>query len=344
VKLPAALLRADAALSAVQVRLQPSRHLNPLDEVEARARFLAGKPVRFTYQPLRNADELLRACDTIAPPAHPLGEQVRQATEDLRLGIQALRDRTPAAFDALAQASGWWEQGEAPEGPPPRTRTRDGRVLALPEVISGLTEALRTRGYPRWQVVGDPVMSARVLVDSPRRLVRVNPRASISPTDLQALIAHEIGVHVARAEAGDRQPLRIFATGLARSLATEEGLALRAEAAAVGLPAGTADRLVLLAAAARRAAEQGFTGLYRGLEPLVGAEGAWTTCVRLKRGLADPEGPGVYAKDRVYWLGWCAVHAYERAGGDRSHLAVGKVGVHHPVGEWLAEGWITRPG
>jgi hypothetical protein len=344
VTLPAALHRADAALSTLQTRLESSTHLNPLDEVEARARFLAGGPVRFTYRPLRNADELLRACDEVRPPDHPLGREITLAVEELRLAILALRDRTPEAFETLATAAGWWETAEAPSSPPPPVRAADPGVMLLPEIVSGFEAALRQRGFSRWQVITDPVMSARVLVDSPRRLIRVNPRAVISPTAMRALVAHEVGVHVARSEAGARQPLRIFATGLTRSLAVEEGLALRAEAAVAGLPEGTPDRLALLAAAARRAREQGFTGLYRGLEPLVGAGAAWTTCLRLKRGLRDPETPGVYAKDRVYWLGWCAVTAFVDAGGDLTPLGVGKVGLGHPVREWLAEGWLSPPG
>lgn len=342
--LPASLHRADEALGALQARLEPSTLLNPLDEVEARARFIAGGPARFTYRPLRNADDLLRACDAIRPPDHPLGHELALAVDDLRLAIRALRDRTPEAFEALATVSGWWETAEPPTERPPRVRAADARVMLLPEIVSAFEGALRGRGFTRWRVITDPVMSARVLVDSPRRLVRVNPRAVISPTAMRALVAHEIGVHVARSEAGAAQPLRVFATGLARSLATEEGLALLAEAEVEGLPEGTADRLALFAAAARRAREQGFTGLYRGLEPLVGANAAWTTCVRLKRGLRDPELPGVYAKDRVYWLGWCAISRFVAAGGDLALLGVGKVGLHHPVGEWLAEGWISRPG
>lgn len=342
--LPAALHRADQALAALQLRLEPSTLLNPLDEVEARARFLAGGPVRFSYRPLRNADELLRACDAIRPPDHPLGLEVSHAVEDLRLAVRALRDRTPEAFEALAQGSGWWETAELPTTGPPRVRAADSAVMLLPEIVSGFEGALRARGFTRWRVVTDPVMSARVLVDSPRHLVRVNPRAVISPTAMRALVAHEVGVHVARSEAGSAQPLRIFSTGLTRSLATEEGLALFAEAEVEGLPEGTAERLALFAAAARRAREQGFSGLYRGLEPLVGAGAAWTTCVRLKRGLRDPELPGVYAKDRVYWLGWCAISAFVASGGDLGRLGVGKVGLHHPVEEWLAEGWISRPG
>ena len=343
--LPPELLRADLALDAVQRRLDASHHLNPMDEVEARARFLRGGPVRFRYHPLRDADELLRACDAVRPPEnHPLGVELVAATVELRHAVLALRDRTAAAFDALNAASGWYAEVGVPPDFQPAVRAPDDSVVPIEQAAQTFRNVLAERGLHRWTVRQDPVMSARVVVDAPRAEVRLNPRATISETDLRALVAHELDVHVARAEAGRRQPLRLFGNGLAGSLATEEGLALHAEAAVAGLPAGAADRLALLAAAARRAREQGFTGLYRGLEPLIGANGAWTTCLRLKRGLADPESPGAYAKDRVYWIGWCTVTRWIQQGGERRWLGVGKVGTQHPVAAWIAAGWLNPPG
>ncbi|MSQ02139.1 MAG: DUF1704 domain-containing protein [Myxococcales bacterium] len=344
-QLPQDLLDADTALHAIHLRLAASRHLNPLDEVEAHARFLAGAPASFRYATLTDADELLRACDAVSPPLdHPLGREVAAAVEELRLSVLALRDRTALAFERLGVAAGWFEGAEAPTGSPPRVRKPDEEVLALTVVLDRFRSALQARGFDRWRVEADPVMSARVVADAPRRLLRINPRATISPTDMEALVAHEVGVHVARAEAGAAQPLRLFSLGLAGSLVAEEGLALHAEAEACGLPVGASDRLALLAAAARRAREQSFSGLYRGLEPLVGPRNAWTTCLRLKRGLAHPEEPGVYAKDRVYWLGWCRVSAWLASGRSTATLSVGKVGLAHPVQSWLDEGWISLPG
>lgn len=339
------LLRADLALDQLQRQLDATRHLNPVDEVEARARFLRGAPALFRYLPLPGADRLLTACDAVRPPLdHPLGREVAAATEEVRLAVLALRDRTAAAFDALNAGSGWYDEAGPPPVTTPPVRHPDDRVVPIGEVVAAFRRALVERKAQGWRVEVDPVMSARVVVDPPRSLIRVNPRATVSETDLRALVAHEVHVHVARAEAGGRQRLRLFRNGLARSLATEEGLALHAEAAAAGLPEGASDRLALLAAAARRARDQGFTGLYRGLEPLVGANGAWTTCLRLKRGLADPEAPGVYAKDRVYWIGWCSVSCWLEAGNDPSPLWVGKVGLHHPVAAWQAAGWVNPPG
>ena len=190
----------------------------------------------------------------------------------------------------------------------------------------------------------DPVMSARVLVDAPRFTVRVNPRATCTTTELHALEAHEIDVHVARAEAGSRQPLAIFAHGLPGSLPTEEGLALHAEAEVVGLPSGALARLESMAAMALRAQDMGLTELVREAAPRVGAATALGMALRVKRGLSNMEQPGAYTKDRVYWLGVLRVADYLRRGGARDLLAVGKVGIQHPVGDWVERGWVSPPG
>ncbi len=206
--LPEDLRRADSQLAELHQRLTASRHLNPTDEVEARARFLRGGPAHFRYLPLTDADALLRDCATIRPPLdHPLGAEVAAARDELELSVRALRDRTAAAFEALALASGWYEEAGPAPSTTPRVRAEDRSVVEHDTLLAAFREALAAAGHVGWTVQTDPIMSARVVVDSPRRMLRVNPRAVASETEVRALVAHEVGVHVARADAGARQPL-----------------------------------------------------------------------------------------------------------------------------------------
>ena len=62
---------------------------------------------------------------------------------------------------------------------------------------------------------------------------------------------------------------------------------------------------------------------------------AWGVSERLKRGLADPSRPGVYAKDIVYYRGSRRVRAWVQAGNPVRNLYVGKVGLDDPVQQWL---------
>jgi hypothetical protein len=189
-------------------------------------------------------------------------------------------------------------------------------------------------------VVWEPVLSSRVLVEAARRTIRLNPAARFRRSDEAGLIAHEIDVHVTRGENGAAQPLRMFGTGLARSLGTEEGLAILAEERVGTLSASFLPRQAVVSEAVRQAGALGFRALYELLREQVGSLGAWQIALRVKRGLARPGEPGVYAKDTVYLSGYRLVRDWVAAGGRIADLYVGKVGIEHPVGEWRAAGWV----
>jgi len=104
---------------------------------------------------------------------------------------------------------------------------------------------------------------------------------------------------------------------------------------------GVLNRQLLVAKAIHMARQMGFSDLYRELIGQGASPGlAWGIGLRLKRGLSHPGEPGVYAKDSVYLTGRMRVRAWLNAGGDIGHLYVGKVGTHHPVDDWLNQGWV----
>ena len=343
--LPAPVLRADQAHHEILTRVAFSRHLNPVNANEARAAFLAGAHAPpFAYHPLDEADEILARLDEVEPPRdHPLGALVGRCLDETRLLVVALRDRTAAAFDELARASDWYPRPEDLalrfEDPPPDPERAD---LSSQALVDALRQALNARGLLDWHIEEDPVMSARVLVDGAKRLLRVHPHARFRRRDLVRLVVHEIDVHAVRAWNGARQPLRCFDTGLPGSLATEEGLALVAEEVAQASSPGVLARQQRVSAAILVAREAGFREVYRSLLD-AGSDLAWGVALRIKRGLGQPGAPGVYAKDSVYLRGRMDVRAWLDAGRSVGHLYVGKVGLEDPVGSWLAEGWV-QPG
>lgn len=345
--IPESVLRADRVHHELLEQVVFSRHLNPENEPQARAAFRAGAEAPpFVYRPLAEADELLRRLDAAEPPRdHPAGELLGRCMDETRLLVRALRDRSGEAFDALAGAAGWYptEQDLSWVFPDP---PRDPERAELPAtaLLVELQRALDERGLAGWRVETDPVMSARVLVDSARRVIRVHPHARFRHRDLRRLVVHEVDVHAVRAHNGELQALRCFSTGLPGALVTEEGLALYAEERAGVASPGVLPRQQLVARAIRLAREVGFRELYRWLEEQGGPELAWGVALRVKRGLADPGRPGVYAKDSVYLRGRMAVAAWVEAGGDLGWLYVGKVSLHDPVDAWIAQGWVEpRP-
>ncbi len=185
-------------------------------------------------------------------------------------------------------------------------------------------------------------MAARVLVDSAKKLLRLHPDASFHPRDLRRLVVHEIDVHVIRGENGARQALRCFETGLPGSLLTEEGLAIVAEEVAGVSTPGVLSRQREVLKAVDHARRAGIDEVYKVLSYSVGAPTAWGIALRIKRGLADPDAPGVYAKDTVYLRGRIRVRAWLDAGGDIGDLYVGKVGLDDPIAEWREQGWVSE--
>lgn len=347
-QIPEPVLHADRVHHRILQRVPFSRHLNPINALAARRAFLArrteGPP--FSYLPLVEADDLLAELDAAEPPRdHPAGVLVGSCLDGTRAMIRALRDRTASAFDQLAQLGGWY-----PDAALLGLRFDQDLFDAQPfdvraqTLIAHLEDALRTRGMTDWVVERDRVMSARVLVDGAKRVLRVNPDARFRHRDLARLVVHEIDVHAWRTLNGQAQILRCFETGLPGSLATEEGLAMQAEQRTGLASPGVLDRQVEVVEAIERSRSAGFRAVYDSLLPRVGPGLAWGICLRVKRGLARPELPGVYAKDSVYLRGWKLVGDWLDDGGDVDRLYVGKVSIDDPVDQWLAQGWVQpRP-
>lgn len=343
--LPPTLLNADQALHSLHARVHFFRHLNPVNAPQARMAFRSGEKVPpFQYLPTIWADDELRTLDALCPSQdHPFGVLLAQAIHGTRLFILALRDRSPLAFDALARFNGWYPSQEELKAAreEPFGRDLSPSTIGAQAMIRALREALSERGLEGWRVDLDTVMSARVLVDGAKREIKVRPGASFRRQDVPRLVAHEIEVHATRASNGAKQALRLFSTGLPGSLATEEGLALYAEEQVGASSPGTAWRQGVVLQAVEWARELGFFELHQRIAREAGPGLAWGISERLKRGLADPGAPGVYAKDVVYYQGYRRVTAWIAAENPMPHLYVGKVGVEHPVQQWLDQGLIT---
>lgn len=359
-ELPGELIEADAAYQRLLEGVAFSRHLNPVNAPAARQAFLRGAeaPPLLYDAPLWAGEALALLRGLVIPRSHPLGAELARAAEETALLVEALRDRTAEAFAALSAACGWGPLIEDLPDPGPDAAWPGGADAAGMRAL--LEEALIARGAAGWRVEPDPVMASRVLVDGAKRLLRIHPGARFSGADCVGLIAHEIDVHVMRAVAGERQPLHLFRTGLPGAGFAEEGLAIFAEEVAGTLPRRFAHRQRLLHEAIARAETQGFREIYAWLEGQAGPDYAWGACLRIKRGLRSPGGPGCYAKDCVYLRGYRRVrglllgdpHA-ARAGAMEKRalgagalarldgLYVGKVGLDHPVGAWVAAGWVA---
>jgi hypothetical protein len=87
----------------------------------------------------------------------------------------------------------------------------------------------------------------------------------------------------------------------------------------------------------------GFRELHTALLEPLGPQVAWAVALRVKRGLARPDLPGVYAKDTVYLEGFLRVHEALEGGFPLELLYAGKVGLGPETRAWRDAGWLA-PG
>ena len=341
--IPKSVLHTDTSFHQLLQEVSFSQYLNPTNSNRAKQLFLSGTGVPpFIYKPLTQADSLLKRLDQlICKEEHTAAELLNEKIRRVQTFIVALRDRTEKAFDALNTIEHWYPCADLMNIEIPEEHTSyEAAQLSAETLIEYLHKALKQRKMKEWRIVKDVIMSARILVDGSKCVIRIKPSAQFRKTDLIRLVVHEIDVHAVRSQNGHKQMLKCFATGLPNSMQTEEGLAMVAERKRGVHIRGTLKQQKWVIWGILKGKKLGFRELYKALCEHCHADLAWGICQRIKRGLSHPDLPGVYAKDSVYLSGWYSVNNWLSQGGNIHDLYVGKVSIHDPVQEWIEEGWV----
>jgi len=344
--IPESIIRADRALHELHRRVDIGAYLNPTNTQEARKLFVEGaKAPPFEYSDANWVNTEIELLQTLkVDKGHPFGELLASSIRGTAHMFLALRDRTPGAFGRLAALNDWIPSEEVVQAAEKEIPIKDDApfVFGAPDMKLELERALTKRNYEHWTVEITSVMAARVSVDSAKHRIKVNAAARFRERDVSKLVAHEIDVHVTRGKNGEGQPLHIFSTGLPGSLETEEGLAIYSEELSRASTPGGGWRRGLVCRSIIWAQEMGFRDLFNRISEVAEPGLAWGISVRLKRGLRDPSLPGVFAKDVVYYRGERRLASWLQGGGRISTLYVGKVGLEHPVNEWLDAGLLSH--
>ena len=181
-------------------------------------------------------------------------------------------------------------------------------------------------------------LPAGLMVSGPRLLIS---RSTVMPRGrVEALLSHEVGVHLFTYFAGDAQGLRLFRSGLAGYDGLQEGLAVFAEYLAGGM---TAARLRLVAARVVGCAAMldgaAFPETFRMLRREHGLSEAQAFDVTLR-----VHRSGGLAKDAIYLRGLLGVLEHVRRGGSLDPFWMGKVSeAHLPAIEDLQARGLLRP-
>jgi uncharacterized protein (TIGR02421 family) len=181
--------------------------------------------------------------------------------------------------------------------------------LSSEQVCSALRNVLDEFRLKDWKVEVKK-MAANAAVLNSRRLVCVQKDAKFPESFLKRVVAHEIGTHVFRGANGEKQPYRIFKTGLPDYLMTEEGLAVNVEEMNDCLKINTLRAYAGRVIAVKLSLESGFRKIYDELRKSFDERLAWKLTLRAKRGLRNTSLPGAYTKDHLYLKGYYEIKKF----------------------------------
>jgi uncharacterized protein (TIGR02421 family) len=333
--------RADRAVDAIASRFDFLLAVTPINAEAAWAEFKAAdfqRAPNFLYRPL-NVDvaatkKALFAINLDQFEDPVLSRLYREKQQELDLQLSMLSVRQERSFRELGRAL--YRSVEA------------GLLVAANEILAatarkaGQTEAAeidyrfvqrraqamierysgQSSGFSAGIDIRDD-LPAGMMVSNGRLLISRNTR--MAKGRVEALLSHEVGVHMLTYFNGSGHGLKIFRSGLAGYEGAQEGLAVLAEFLAGGM---TVARLRLLAgrvlAVTSMLEGAGFVETFRLLTKDHGFSdsSAFNVALRVYRG-------GGLAKDAIYLRGLLEILAHLEAGGSLEPFWLGKIAAGH---------------
>lgn len=182
---------------------------------------------------------------------------------------------------------------------------------------------------------------AKVLVLNSKRSILFQPNAKFRRKELNALIEHEIGIHMLTTTNSNNQQFKIFNIGLPVNTLTQEGLAVLAEYLSGNLTLARLKRIALrVIAVDMMCSGADFIECFNGLRNnyKVEAEEAFTIATRVFRG-------GGFTKDYLYLSGFVRMLRLWEDNHDLTPLLVGKTSIlfYSTIEEMIGRGMISPP-
>ncbi|MCW8963936.1 MAG: flavohemoglobin expression-modulating QEGLA motif protein [Gammaproteobacteria bacterium] len=212
------------------------------------------------------------------------------------------------------------------------------RLYGAGEVRDAFLEALTGYGI-ECPVVITSNMVAGAMVS--KGSILINSVISVNRLQLNALIHHELGVHVVTTMNAREQPLQILRNGLPLNTLTQEGLAILSEYFSGNLDVDRLRVLALRVVAVQMLVNgNDFRRIFLTLleEHGMERERAFKLTARVYRG-------GGFTKDYLYLRGFRDALDFYRRGEDLSILLVGKTTFdsNETLKRLLERGWVTPP-
>lgn len=212
------------------------------------------------------------------------------------------------------------------------------------DLATKLQNQLNKYGF-EWKLIVLDSSTTKVTVDSEERLIYLNGSIKYSERDLERLKVHEVDTHVIRAENGRIQPFKIFSTGLADSLSTEEGIAVVSEEKNNVLNKNTLRLYAGRVIAASLSIKKSFYDIFAELLNYFNEHDALYITQRVKKGLHCTSEYGGFTKDYVYFDGYYKVKNFLNLNNDPKILFVGSIALEDipDIEQLLRTGFIKEP-
>jgi uncharacterized protein (TIGR02421 family) len=200
-------------------------------------------------------------------------------------------------------------------------------------------EGLAVYGFKSKMEMSSKVIS-KVMVLNSRQTILFKPDAKFTRTEINALIEHEIGVHMVTTMNSSEQQLKIFNLGLPLNTMTQEGLALLAEYLSGNLTMSRlkklAFRVIVVDMMCNGANfKECFHFLMGHVEDV---NEAYSITTRIFRG-------GGFTKDYVYLSGFIKILRFYQKGNSLDPLLVGKtsIGFYNTISEMIEREMVQKP-
>jgi uncharacterized protein (TIGR02421 family) len=293
----------------------PFLGMNPVNEASEKKKFFKSKdssPV-FKYRKPNSCDKLFKKIDSVELPEGILSRLLFQRLEKFKRTNAMISNLGKPEFTFFSK--GIFDKpsneliNKAQEILSSTQSTTEESNIEAKKVLKSMKKVLKELNLKEWKVSFKNMASNAAVITS-KKTVFIRKKAKFSNDFLKRIVVHEIGTHVFRALNGEKQPYKIFFTGLPNYLGTEEGLAVNVEEMHNLLKPNTLRTYAGRALAVNLSLQKSFREVFNDLKQYFNDETAWKLTLRAKRGLIDTSKPGAYTKDYLYLDGYYKVKKY----------------------------------
>lgn len=212
--------------------------------------------------------------------------------------------------------------------------------LTVDSAISSFKDALEDYGFDCKIELNNKVIS-QVMVLNSRKLIQFRPDAKFTRPEINALIEHEIGVHMVTTMNSSQQDLKIFNLGLPVNTKTQEGVAILSEYLSGNISMKRLKKLALrVVVVDMMCSGASFIDCYKYLmdNHLDSPNEAFSLVTRIYRG-------GGFTKDYLYLSGFVQILRFWEKENTLDPLLIGKTSIefYNVISEMIEREMVERP-